>query len=315
MVPLVPMEGLASRLMPVGRLSREVKPAAEREISASNWLNPPQPQMMANRPPPSSINDLCNPFEQSEEFMIAINDSKLADIVDNEMKQTNWLDIRSPVIQGFNPSANTRGPNETRNQSDPRTNLIQAAKSSNPVQGYQTMGGSWTQGAPKSSGGRRCVGPTAGSTNPFGPQQGIPEIVTRMTGPIHRMNPSVPKGPMDPKLIPGAPNQHGLGPRLPAGLRPDRGFDPRSIRSQRVVDVKQQLRTLETQFRPTMNQESPAGAFGLNFGSPSSSGLQMSPEATNEDQMDIDFILHQPSPATGPTFTIEILGEQGMLTQ
>ena len=174
------------------------------------------------------------------------------------------------------------------------------------------MGGSWSQGAAKSSGGRRCLPPTAGSADPFGLQQGIPAIVSRMAGPVHRINPSAPRGAVDRKLIPGAPNQDGLRPRLPPGLRPEQGFDPRSIRSPRVVDVKQQLRTLETQFRPMMNQESPA--LGLSFGSPSSSGLQMSPEAPNEDQMDIDFILHQPSPATGPTFTIEILGEQGMLT-
>ena len=313
----MPMEGLASRLMPVDRLSRDLKPG-ERELSASNWLNSTQatPQMVPTQAP--SINDLCNLFEQSEEFLIAINDSKLADIVDNEMKQTNWLDIKPPVIQGFRPSsANIRGPvvfqNVTPNQSDPRLNVIQAAKSGSQA-GYQTMGRSWrgSQGVPKSSGGRHCVDTSAGSPDPFALQQGIPSMASRTTTPIHRMNPSVLRSPMDTKLIPEAPVRHGLRPRLPASLRPSLGFDSRSISSP-LVDVKQQLRTLETQFRPMMNQESPATAFGSNFGSPS--GVQMGLEAPNKDEMDIDFILHQPSPTTGPTFTIEILGEQGIQTQ
>ena len=313
MVPLMPMEGLASRLMSVERSSKELKPP-EREMSASSWFNQaqPPPQILSNQAP--SINDLCHLFEQSEEFLIAINDSKLADIVDNEMKQTNWLETKPPVIQGFNPSASSRGPvfqNVTPIQSDPRTNLIQAPKSSNPAGFQQTMGGSWrgSQGAPKSSVVRRCAGPTTGFTDPFGPQQGIRASVSRMAGPIHRMNPSVLRGHMDPKLIPGVQNRDVLRARLPAGLQPNLGFDPRSSSSP-LLDVKQQLRTLETQIRPKMNQESPTEAFDLNFGSPS--GLQMRLEERKEDQMDIDFILHQPSPTTGPTFTIEILGDQGI---
>ena len=275
----MPMEGLASRLMPVDRLSRDLKPS-ERELSASNWLNSTQanPQMVPTQAP--SINDLCNLFEQSEEFLIAINDSKLADIVDNEMKQTNWLDIKPPVIQGFNPTpANIRGPvvfqNATPNQSDQRMNVIQAAKSGSEA-GYQSMGRGWrgSQGVPKSSAGRHCVNPSAGSPDPFALQQGIPAMASRMATPIHRMNPSVLRSPMDPKLIPEGPIRHGLRPRLPvASLRPNLGFDSRSISSRPLLDVKQQLRTLETQFRPRMNQESPATAFGSNFESPS--GLQI----------------------------------------
>ena len=303
MAPLLPMEGLASRLIPPDPLSRVQKPP-----EMSNWLNPgtTAPPMVLNQAP--SINDLCNLFEQSEEFLIAINDSKLADIVDNEMKQTNWLDIKPSVIQGLNaPSANIRAPvcqNLTPSQSNPRMlQLLQAPKSS--IQpGYRTMAGTWVAGQrpPRPLGASRCLGPSPGSQDPFGHRQGN---APRRGGPAQRMSPPV-LSPMEPKPIPGIPSQV-LRPRITSASRPDPTFDPRSIRGP-TVDEKQQQKPLDTRFRTTINQESQSRAF--DFGS--SCGLPMSMEKSKGDQMDLDFILQQAAPITPPTFTIKILGEQGM---
>ena len=108
MAPLVPIEGLASRLInTVDHLppAREQKPLTnsnnlpreqkivdnidqlprdqktlKKEPSVPHWSSL-LPQMLLN--PTAIVNDLGKPIEQSEEFQIALNDSKLADIVDN----------------------------------------------------------------------------------------------------------------------------------------------------------------------------------------------------------------------------------------
>ena len=337
MAPLVPIEGLASRLintvdhLPPGReqkpltnsnnlpkeqkivdnidqLPRDQK-TLKKEPSVPHWSSL-LPQMLLN--PTAIVNDLGKPIEQSEEFQIALNDSKLADIVDNEMKRANWLDIAQ---QQFRPSSSSNIPRPTSapqhvtsNTSNQRIYSTRAPKPTNEgVYQYQPHAGNWIRGQRlPSSSGRRCS--VSSSTGPPDPQ-GAPIVAPRM--PIRQMNPQ--RGPLDQTYIPGSSSQRPIGPRPGIESRLNQTFVS-APNSNLLADVKPQLRAFETQSRPTTNPISPStsGAFDFN---PESSGFNLPSNSQqvprNQDQADIDFILHGPSPSTGPTFSIEILADQG----